>query len=354
MTSKVLIAFSLVIAGALAQFNPILEVTSCTKSKLELTLTDGADGGIIYIQGQGTACRQFTTSVVSYYTIDFGSCGIQWEESFKVMVQKKSLYQTGEDKQIPVMCIADLADLTVSNNLDVADDDAGLNKTVKPAATMSLYSNGNNVNGGTVKLTDIVTLVMELDAEYIGSYIYSFSHSDFDIKARSCFADNIEIISDACPVDVELFPHISRVSQGLIQAQFGAFRTTSLAGGAVAMPFSCTLQVCLGACSPTTCVDGIDSYGRKKRAIAKRQAEENAVEDISVGSSISIATEEVVIQSPEDNNNLCLSVALFLILIIIMAGGLVSTTVSTVILFRKLQVKAAILKQLNTGYPMKS
>ena len=42
------------------------------------------------------------------------------EESFKVIVQKKSLYQTGDDKQIPVMCIADLGDLTVSNSLDVA------------------------------------------------------------------------------------------------------------------------------------------------------------------------------------------------------------------------------------------
>ncbi|XP_045177273.2 uncharacterized protein LOC123537539 [Mercenaria mercenaria] len=347
MANKVLFTFSLVIAAALAQFNPVLEVTSCTKSKLELTLTDGADGGIIYIQGQGTACRQFTTSGVSYYTIDFGSCGIQWEESFKVMVQKKALYQTGEDKQIPVMCIADLGDLTVSNNLDVADkdDDAGLNKTVKPTATMSLYSNGNNVNGGTVKLTDIVTLVMELDAEYI---------EDFDIKAKSCFADNIEIISNACPVDIELFPHISRVSQGLIQAQFGAFRTTSLAGGSVAMPFSCTLQVCLGACSPTTCSDGIDSYGRKKRAIAKRQAEDNAVEDISVGSSISIATEEVVIQSPEDNNSLSLSPLLFVILMIIMVGGLASTTAATMILFRKLQAKAGILKKLNSGNAMTS
>lgn len=47
----------------------------------------------------------------------------------------------------------------------------------------------------------------------------------------------------------------------------------------------------------TTCSDGIDSYGRKKRAIAKRQAEENDVEDISVGSSISISTEEVIIES---------------------------------------------------------
>ncbi|KAH3752846.1 hypothetical protein DPMN_187472 [Dreissena polymorpha] len=39
------------------------------------------------------------------------------EESFKVIVQKNALYQTGADKQIPVMCVADLGDLTVSNSI---------------------------------------------------------------------------------------------------------------------------------------------------------------------------------------------------------------------------------------------
>ncbi|XP_060603786.1 uncharacterized protein LOC132756671 isoform X2 [Ruditapes philippinarum] len=341
MVSKVLITMSLMVLGALAQFNPILEVTSCTRSKLELTLTDGADGGIIYIQGQGAACRQLTTSGVSYYTIDFGSCGIQWEESFKVIVQKKSLYQTGDDKQIPVMCIADLGDLTVSNSLDVADkdDDAGLNKTVKPTATMTLYSNGENINGGTVKLTDIVTLVMQLDAEYI---------EDFDIKAKSCFADNIEIISNACPVDTELFPHINSISQGLIQAQFGAFRTTSLAGGSVSMPFSCTLQVCLGSCSYTTCSDGFVSYGRKKRALAKRQAEENNMEDISVGSSISITTDEVTIESPDDDNNTCMNSAAFAALMTVLTAGMVSSFGAFVVVFRKFMDNKRVLMHLNS------
>ena len=61
------------------------------------------------------------------------------------------------------------------------------------------------------------------------------------LKVSFCFS---------CAVDTDLFPHMSRVSQGVLQAAFGAFRTTSLAGGSVAMPFSCTLQVCLGSCTP--------------------------------------------------------------------------------------------------------
>ena len=40
-------------------------------------------------------------------------------ESFKIVIQKKKLYMTGDDKQIPIMCVADLGDLTVSNSINV-------------------------------------------------------------------------------------------------------------------------------------------------------------------------------------------------------------------------------------------
>lgn len=50
------------------------------------------------------------------------------------------------------------------------DDDLGRNLTVKPTAFMKLYSNGVDVTGGDVKLTDILTLTMELDAEYLGKF----------------------------------------------------------------------------------------------------------------------------------------------------------------------------------------
>ena len=57
------------------------------------------------------------------------------------------------------------------------DDDAGQNKTVKPTATMKLYKDGADISGGSVKLTDIVTMILQLDDEYIGksglkAYIY--------------------------------------------------------------------------------------------------------------------------------------------------------------------------------------
>ncbi|XP_053404965.1 uncharacterized protein LOC123556033 [Mercenaria mercenaria] len=341
MIAQQLVLLSLALCGALAQtFNPTLTVDSCTKSLLEITLTDAADNGIVYIQGQDSACRQFTTTGTSTHSIDFASCNIQWEETFKIVVQKNQYYQTGADKQIPVMCIADLADLTVSDNLVAAnkDDDAGQNKTVKPTATMALYSGGNSVSGSTVKLTDTITMVMQLDSEYI---------EDFDIKARSCVADTIDIVTDYCPVDTYLFPVIQRTTQGVIQAEFGAFRTTSLSGDPVPMVFSCTLQVCLGACSATTCTDGSSSYGRKKRSLTKRQAEpDNVVEDISVGTSLKIATDEVVIEGPGDESDVCLNQGVFIVLIIFLVGGMLASTIAAVVMFKKLQEKAGILSKL--------
>jgi len=330
-------------AGAWAQFNPTLTVDSCTQSSLVLTTSNAADGGIIYVQGQGAACKQTTTSGTNQHTIDFSSCGIQWEESFKIVIQKKAEYQTGADKQIPIMCIADLADIDVTNSLNAADkdDDAGQNKTVKPTATMVLYKDGSDISGGTVKLTDTITMILKLDTEYL---------QDFDIKARDCTASTINIVSTYCSADTDLFPHVTRVQQGELSATFGAFRTTDLAGGAVAMPFSCTLQVCLGACPVTTCGDGSTSYGRKKRDITKRQADDSGIEDVSVGSSIAISTDQVVIESPEETNALCMNQGLFVALIIIMVGGLIASSVVTVIMYRKLQEKSTILKKLNPNH----
>ena len=47
-------------------------------------------------------------------------CIILQEESFKIVIQQKAAYQTGNDKQIPIMCLADLNDLTVANNINAA------------------------------------------------------------------------------------------------------------------------------------------------------------------------------------------------------------------------------------------
>jgi hypothetical protein len=47
------------------------------------------------------------------------------------------------------------------------DDDAGLNKTVKPTAFMTLLRDGVDVSGGNVKLTDVITMMVELDNEFL-------------------------------------------------------------------------------------------------------------------------------------------------------------------------------------------
>ncbi|XP_061192813.1 uncharacterized protein LOC133201025 [Saccostrea echinata] len=224
--------------------SPVVEVSSCTQSQLVITLTGASDTGTVYIQGRTAACQQTTSSVGTVsHTFLFSSCGLQWEESFKIIVQKNALYQTGEDKQIPVMCITDLSDIEVTNNLNALDkdDDTGKNLTVKPTATMTLYSNGLDVGGGNVKLTDAITMGLQLGADFV---------SDFDILASSCTASGISIITDSCAPDTALFPNFAKPLQGYLAATFGAFRTTSLDGGSVAMTFSCTLKVCLGTCSP--------------------------------------------------------------------------------------------------------
>ncbi|XP_052278484.1 uncharacterized protein LOC127876969 [Dreissena polymorpha] len=339
---SILIAASLLI-GTLAQttFDPTLTINSCTNSSLDITLYNASDSGIVYIQGQSAACRLPTTSGISTHSFDFRSCNIEWVQSFKLIVQKKALYQTGADKQIPVMCVADLGDLTVSNSLAAADkaDDLGQNLTVKPSAFMTLYKDGVDISGQVVKLTDIITMVIALDSKY---------NQDFDIKVKYCAADTIDIITDGCAADTDLFPHMSRISQGTLQATFGAFRTTNLNGGTVGMPFSCTLQVCLGLCTPTVCTDGSASFGRKKRsALSKRQAESGSgVDDISVGTAIRIATEEDTIQGPEDDGNMCMNQGVFVAIVIPLVGGTVVSAVAAVVMFRKFQEKASLLSKL--------
>lgn len=48
------------------------------------------------------------------------------------------------------------------------EDDAGINKTVKPTAYMKLYKDGEDVSGSDVKLSDVMTMTIQLDDEYLG------------------------------------------------------------------------------------------------------------------------------------------------------------------------------------------
>lgn len=242
-------------------FNPIMRVSGCTKKRLTLLLQNASDEGIVYVLGASSACRQFTSSPVSRHVITFDDCGITWRDSFKIVIQRKAEYQTGEDKQIPVNCILDTRDLHVGSKIDVIDkvDDPGINKTVSPTASMSLYSSGANVGGKQVRLTDQITMVIQLNEEY---------DVDFDIQAKNCHADNIQIIKNGCPADAELFPKFTTIKQGMLQAVFGAFRTTRLDAGVVRMSFSCTLNVSLGPHPPVACEE-MDERRKRSRSPSK-------------------------------------------------------------------------------------
>ncbi|KAH3801876.1 hypothetical protein DPMN_155538, partial [Dreissena polymorpha] len=55
-----------------------VNVESCTQTKLVITTYDAADNGLVYIQGQGDACKRVTSSGIAFYEFDFEECGITW------------------------------------------------------------------------------------------------------------------------------------------------------------------------------------------------------------------------------------------------------------------------------------
>ncbi|WAQ94157.1 hypothetical protein MAR_006628, partial [Mya arenaria] len=230
-----IIAYTVLVVGA--DFYPSLLIDSCTKQTLQVSIHGASDHGVVYILGCADTCQHYTSAESGVYIFDLQANKINWERTFRVVIQGHADYQTGQDKQFPVTCIADTSDIAVANpvNLGPLRDETALNKTIKPTATMRLYKDGSSVGGQTVTLMDTLTMVLTLDD--------GFSEM-FDIKARRCVADTFLIVSNFCATNTELFPMFTHSSQGELQSEFGAFRTTSLRGGAVKMTFSCTLQVC--------------------------------------------------------------------------------------------------------------
>ncbi|XP_052224310.1 uncharacterized protein LOC127839959 [Dreissena polymorpha] len=237
-----------------------MNVESCTQTKLVISTYDAADNGLVYIQGQGDACKRVTSSGIAFYEFDFEECGIKWEMLFRIVVQKSRGYQTGADKVIPIFCVADTSDLLVSNsNKADKQDDSSVNMTVKPSAAMKFYKvvSDEEVSGTEVKLSDVLIMTLQLGDEWTG---------DFDIKARYCIASKIVIIDEFCATDTDLFPNFSRFKRGYLMSEFGAFRSTNLEGGAIEMNFTCVLQVCKGDCEESNCM-GYAGWGRKKRYV---------------------------------------------------------------------------------------
>lgn len=62
-------------------------------------------------------------------------------------------------------CVQKYCFLQCVSRIDFSDknDDASVNKTVKPAEQMTPFKKGQDVSGGNVKLTDLVTMTIQLD-----------------------------------------------------------------------------------------------------------------------------------------------------------------------------------------------
>ena len=59
-----------------------VDVEMCSPSRIKMTVSGAADGGIIYIKGYGSACRQETFSEETQHEFIFESCGINAASTF--------------------------------------------------------------------------------------------------------------------------------------------------------------------------------------------------------------------------------------------------------------------------------
>ncbi|XP_069102665.1 uncharacterized protein [Argopecten irradians] len=314
----------------------------CSESRLTLTLEGGADGGIIFIQGYGSACRQNTVRNTTVFEFIFSACGIDPYESFSVIVQKRPHYQSGNDLSYQVVCLFDLSIELSGSNLNFESvDEEGVNITIRPTASMTFFSNGQEVTTGQVDLTDTLTMSIQLGSEFKAS---------FDVKARYCTANTIEIITDFCSTDTELFPNFLHPAQGLLASTFNAFRTTDLNGGIVNMVFSCTLQLCFGVCSQTNCSNGDVVYGKRKRRAEnkhhmddpliimrnKRSTEDDDDRSLNVGALISVSDTIGVGEKDGENILTCINIVILIIWGTILGFTLIACPVYVTSLTRKM------------------
>ncbi|KAL4235429.1 hypothetical protein ACF0H5_007065 [Mactra antiquata] len=248
-------------------FEPELELSSCLQGKVTLLLHGGTDGGIIYIQNREPACRRVTRDTLTRVEFDFQECNIKWGETFKVVIQRKSLYQTWDDKQFPVTCYPDISDLKVVQDVKYSElyDEPGISKTTKPRAMMLLLRNNEDIAGDVISLRDNLTMIIQLEAAY---------ENDFDIDVDSCFADVIQTIKDGCSLDTELFPDFVDVRQGKLQTTFRAFRPTNQKGGTIKISFTCNLNIYIGNHIKPSC-DRLPDYIRVNNESRKRRDDEN-------------------------------------------------------------------------------
>ncbi|XP_063438727.1 uncharacterized protein LOC134719683 [Mytilus trossulus] len=288
---------TLVIGEANSNFNPTVTLHECSKSKVTLAVDKAAEGGIIYIQGQGSSCLQTTTSTSRHYEFHFDICNITYGTVFRVIVQKYPTIQTGYDKVIPVTCLADLSEIElIEEVLPNKNDDVGVNITTKPVANLRVYTSSKNdiSGGGVVNLNDSIAMTITLSDDFTDTY---------DIKAIECTAAMVNIIENGCSVDKELFPNFQHLSDGKLTSNFQAFQPTDLTGKEeVDVAFSCRLAVCKGQCDNIACNTNV---GRRRK---KRDTKDNEIDEIICGTSIKVANRQKnhnLQESPVEPNTIC-------------------------------------------------
>ncbi|XP_063436546.1 uncharacterized protein LOC134717976 [Mytilus trossulus] len=290
-------------------FSPKLVLNSCNRNTITFTINNATDGGIVYILGSGPGCNRSTFSGYNTYSFDFSSCNVIWGRAFRIVIQRKSLYQTGDDKIIPINCIADLSDINVQAGLNIVpgQDDTLQTVTTKPAAYMTLLSNGNDVRGKMVQLTDSITLNIELFDQYKG---------DFDIKASTCTASTITIIDRGCSVDTDLFPSFSKTRVGFITSTFRAFVPTEQTGSILSLQFSCTLDICLKSCITTHCPNRTGGYGRRRRYGKQANV---TYDQLHVSSALMVSVDDgVKMEGNDTESRICMERSVFIVCLVIM------------------------------------
>ncbi|KAL4216861.1 hypothetical protein ACF0H5_023325 [Mactra antiquata] len=261
-------------------FSPNVTVTGCESREVTVDILNASDGGIIFIQERNESCRYVTESMRKSYKFHFDTCNIEYNEQFRVIVQKHPNYQTGYDKVIPVICMIDTSDLIVSSIVypeEPMDNSKGLNKTTKPKVRMKI-STGNGLLTA-VNVNDKVNLSLILEDKYNG---------DFDIKAKNCRAEMISLVKDECSTNENLFPNFDKIDQGSLQAMFEAFRPTNFDtdedddDNDVDVIFTCNIAVCKGKCHQKFCGE-IAGFGRQKRS-----DDDDVIEDVTCATKLRV------------------------------------------------------------------
>ncbi|XP_060602030.1 uncharacterized protein LOC132755228 isoform X2 [Ruditapes philippinarum] len=241
-----------------ATFSPNVTVVSCASQRVIIQLENAAEDGLIFIQGRDTSCSRTTVAEKRSYEFDFKMCNIEYDAKFRIVVQKKIRYQTGSDKVIPVMCLVDTSDLYVSAVVFPEEkvDGSSVNKTVRPTVSMRILASETFKSVDEVSLSDQVLLSLKLDNPYL---------DDFDIKAKDCRAEMINLVENECSQDEQLFPNFEKKARGDITSGFQAFQPTSLDDATeVDVSFTCNVAVCKGECHKKVC-GTVEGWGRKRR-----------------------------------------------------------------------------------------